>query len=224
MGFTRSTTDISVHQKLGDYPNQDNGLSTEELKKTFDKPAETLQNDLNKLEEELENKNSASNLGANPIYGDDNSAPNVQAKLIRIYEQIQNIILNQIPDSTVTTEKIANEAIINEKIKDNTITENKIATGFGFVPKGVICMWSGSTVPAGWYLCNGENGTPDLRDKFVMSSGEKYPLGSNGGEVPYVHTDSKDTSGSGFAYWLRVSSKESSPLPPYYTLAFIMKA
>ena len=33
MSFTRSTTDISVHQKLGDYPNQDNGLTPEELKK-----------------------------------------------------------------------------------------------------------------------------------------------------------------------------------------------
>lgn len=38
------------------------------------------------------------------------------------------------------------------------------------IPKGLISMYSGSTVPAGWALCNGENGTPDLRDRFVLSS------------------------------------------------------
>ena len=36
MGFTRSTTDISVHQKLGDYPNLDNGLTPDDLKKRYD--------------------------------------------------------------------------------------------------------------------------------------------------------------------------------------------
>ena len=40
------------------------------------------------------------------------------------------------------------------------------------VPSGFIGMWSGtiSTIPSGWYLCNGSNGTPDLRDKFVIGA------------------------------------------------------
>jgi hypothetical protein len=35
---------------------------------------------------------------------------------------------------------------------------------------GMIMMWSGSiaTIPSGWYLCNGANGTPDLRNKFIV--------------------------------------------------------
>lgn len=35
---------------------------------------------------------------------------------------------------------------------------------------GMIMMWSGSiaTIPTGWVLCNGANGTPDLRNKFVV--------------------------------------------------------
>jgi hypothetical protein len=39
-------------------------------------------------------------------------------------------------------------------------------------PSGGIVMWSGTiaTIPSGWYLCNGSNGTPDLRNKFVIGA------------------------------------------------------
>jgi microcystin-dependent protein len=42
----------------------------------------------------------------------------------------------------------------------------------GGVPSGLIAMWSGTVanIPAGWALCNGSGGTPDLRDKFVVGS------------------------------------------------------
>lgn len=49
------------------------------------------------------------------------------------------------------------------------------------VPQGLICMWSGSEVPTGWYLCNGENGTPDLRNRFVVGAGDSYTIGDKGG-------------------------------------------
>ena len=40
------------------------------------------------------------------------------------------------------------------------------------IPSGIITMWSGTiaTIPTGWYLCNGSNGTPDLRDKFIIGA------------------------------------------------------
>jgi len=40
------------------------------------------------------------------------------------------------------------------------------------VPKGVIVMWSGTiaNIPSGWALCDGTNGTPDLRDRFVVGA------------------------------------------------------
>lgn len=40
------------------------------------------------------------------------------------------------------------------------------------VPSGLISMWSGSiaSIPSGWYLCNGSNGTPDLRNKFIIGA------------------------------------------------------
>jgi len=43
--------------------------------------------------------------------------------------------------------------------------------GTGF-PSGGIIMWSGTiaTIPSGWYLCNGSNATPDLRNKFIIGA------------------------------------------------------
>lgn len=48
----------------------------------------------------------------------------------------------------------------------------KLLTTISGIPSGGIIMWSGSiaTVPLGWYLCNGSNGTPDLRNTFVIGA------------------------------------------------------
>lgn len=37
----------------------------------------------------------------------------------------------------------------------------------GIVPCGGIIMWNGNTLPEGWVLCNGSNGTPNMVDRFV---------------------------------------------------------
>lgn len=50
-------------------------------------------------------------------------------------------------------------------------------------PIGAIMIWSGAedTVPEGWSICNGENGTLDLRDRFVLSAGDVHEVGETGG-------------------------------------------
>lgn len=39
----------------------------------------------------------------------------------------------------------------------------------GGIPRGIISMWSGALadIPSGWALCNGQNGTPNLFDRFI---------------------------------------------------------
>lgn len=53
-------------------------------------------------------------------------------------------------------------------------------SGFGTVPLGGIIMWSGSSVPSGWALCNGANGTPDLRGRFILGAHRTTSAGSGG--------------------------------------------
>ncbi len=57
------------------------------------------------------------------------------------------------------------------------------------LPAGVIVMWSGSldSIPAGWALCDGSNGTPDLSNRFVLGAGNEDYLGSTGGSRTHRH-------------------------------------
>jgi len=56
------------------------------------------------------------------------------------------------------------------------------------IPTGMINLWYGSigSVPSGWYLCDGSNGTPDLRDRFVVGAGSTYSVSSTGGNKDAV--------------------------------------
>jgi hypothetical protein len=76
------------------------------------------------------------------------------------------------------------------------------------VPSGAILVWSGSiaTVPSGYLLCNGQNGTPNLQDSFVVGAGNTFSVNATGGFA---------SSG--------VMTSIGTNTPLYYSLAFIMK-
>ena len=68
------------------------------------------------------------------------------------------------------------------------------------IPSGGIIIWSGSSasIPSGWYLCNGSNGTPDLRNRFLVGAGSTYAVGATGGSADAIvvsHTHSASDSG-----------------------------
>ncbi|MBY0244190.1 MAG: hypothetical protein K2Q03_01925, partial [Sphingobacteriaceae bacterium] len=62
-----------------------------------------------------------------------------------------------------------------------------------YIPKGVIWMWSGSiaTIPAGFGLCDGTAGKPDLRDRFIVGAGSAYGVGAVGGAATHRLTESE---------------------------------
>lgn len=63
------------------------------------------------------------------------------------------------------------------------------------IPSGCILLWSGASgsIPSGYYLCDGNNGTPDLRNRFIVGAGDAYSVNQTGGSadaivVTHTHT------------------------------------
>jgi len=67
----------------------------------------------------------------------------------------------------------------------NTVTLP--SSGGAAIPTGAIIMWSGTiaNIPSGWALCNGSSGTPDLRDRFILSVSTSENPGATGGTSSY---------------------------------------
>ncbi len=67
--------------------------------------------------------------------------------------------------------------------------QNWSTVGSGGLERGIIVMWSGAAdqVPGGWALCDGQDGRPDLRNKFIIGSGDNYLTGDEGGSVDHQH-------------------------------------
>jgi microcystin-dependent protein len=86
------------------------------------------------------------------------------------------------PDSVLTA-AIGNLQVTTAKIADRSVTAQKLDASINFFPTGGIVMWSGTpvNVPSGWTLCDGTNGTPDLRNRFIVGAGSNYSAGATGG-------------------------------------------
>jgi hypothetical protein len=81
------------------------------------------------------------------------------------------------------------------------------------IPTGMISIWYGSigSVPLGWYLCDGTNGTPDLRDRFVVGAGSTYSVAATGGSanaivVTHTHTATTAITDPGHLHQARFSA------------------
>lgn len=63
------------------------------------------------------------------------------------------------------------------------------ATSGDTIPSGLIAMWSGllSAIPAGWTLCDGTAGTPNMRDRIVHGWSTGVNPGGTGGADSHTH-------------------------------------
>ena len=73
-----------------------------------------------------------------------------------------------------------------------------------------------ANVPAGWHLCDGTNGTPDFRNKFVVGAGSVYDVGETGGSGIHNHIGSFESHQHRLALYPNVATgadKYASPYP-----------
>ena len=80
-----------------------------------------------------------------------------------------------------------------------------VSGSFNYLPRGSIIAYNQTSAPAGWTLCDGQNGAPDLRGKFIFGNGGSRGMNSTGGaetvalhegQMPY-HTHGANVSDPG---------------------------
>lgn len=170
----------------------------------------------------------------------------------------------EVTDSTLADAKAYADTLDSiQQLTIDTLTaridtlEAELDTALAYIDtfcfSGQIKLWYGSvgSIPAGWQLCDGTNGTPNLRDRFVVGAGLNYVVDSTGGAASHTHTiDSESEHTHGITYpevptgevaeayvgtqkilpivtdagsaHTHTESTESH-LPPFYALCYIMK-
>jgi hypothetical protein len=121
-------------------------------------------------------------------------------------------------------------------------------TGVESFVTGMIIAWYGASnaIPTGFVLCDGNNNTPDLRDRFIIGAGNNYNVGVTGGSkdavlVSHFHTTLNYVARSNYAEPrnfgvgtdgnlnntgdtdTKGESGTDKNLPPYHALCYIMK-
>jgi hypothetical protein len=128
-------------------------------------------------------------------------------------DYVNNHINNKTNPHEVTKEQLGLENVDNTADSEKNVAKAENALRLAgytldelknlFFPKGLISKWSGTiaTIPAGWYLCDGQNGTPDLRYKFTYGASTDAEIGTTGGSadavvVSHGHSASSDSQGN----------------------------
>jgi len=250
----------------------------ETLAATFVAGSSISANDLNNCNKQTifladENRTSINNLAL----GNAASAVQISGSNIADNSISSSKIINldvktaDIDNLAVTTAKIADDAVTADKLANsiNTTIAGKANTGANLstftndtnyitlaqaFTTGMIIMWSGaiSNIPSGWVLCDGNNNTPNLRDRFIVGAGNSYAVAATGGENSVTLTiaqmpnhshpiqirtgiddnnfsfnngfsSDRNDSGGTFNSNTEGGGQSHENRPPYYALAFIMK-
>ena len=69
---------------------------------------------------------------------------------------------------------------LKQEILDMIPTNDEISR-LAALPRGSIIIWTSQTIPTGWHICDGTDGTPDMRDKFIVGASNKRDINVIGG-------------------------------------------
>lgn len=93
-------------------------------------------------------------------------------------------------ESTVVTRDSEGRAKIQSPATDLDIANKEYVDKA--LPQGCIVMWSGTidNIPQGFHICDGNNGTPNLLDRFILGvSSQEEPGGSGGSHLKTISTN-----------------------------------
>ena len=146
---------------------------------------------------------------------------------LRLTDNGASVVKGLVVGNTSTTPTDNDIHVVGDITCDGTIT----GTMAGSIPSGGIILWSGASnaIPSGYVLCDGNNSTPDLRDRFVVGAGSTYSVNDTGGsstvtlstsEIPSHthsvtdpgHTHLARTAGSGSSSGTIMTSGEAGSL------------
>lgn len=144
----------------------------------------------------------------------------------RVPEDLVGVLSARLPSATVQGETVSSSIPIGGF--NDTLAEFTVLTWRGGV----------NDLPDGWQVCDGSNGTPDLRDRFVVAAGNAYGLGEIGGSLTHDH-GGRTGPGNTITSWVDDHSggddhivshqmhthsiSQSNHLPPYFGLYYICK-
>ena len=170
-----------------------------------------------------------------------------------------NTAKTSLENNSVTTARIADEAVTLAKLPHGTSSNDGkfLRANNGADPSfetitippsfvsGMIILWSGAAnaIPSGFVLCDGNNSTPDLRNRFVVGAGDTYSVDGTGGATTdsinistYTSNAAQQTGNvrgvdnhNGTYLAFKTHAHQFSvqatidTVPPYYALCYIMK-
>ncbi|MEL6556580.1 MAG: hypothetical protein AAFQ94_00250 [Bacteroidota bacterium] len=111
------------------------------------------------------------------VLGSVNIQGNIQAKNVLLDEHI------------ATSTNLGGDSSSDQSLPSQKAVKEYVDTR---LPKGLISMWSGDVAPAGWAICDGENGTPNLSGQFIVGFNANHAdyneIGKKGGATEVTLT------------------------------------
>ena len=105
------------------------------------------------------------------------------------YNDIDDVIVSNYKIDFLSIRELSN---IAQKLLNNGLTipgNVNIFNNINSIPPGIIIAYNLSTAPLGWVLCNGQNGTPDLRGRFIRMSNDNVSGFDNENKLKVYNTD-----------------------------------
>lgn len=139
------------------------------------------------------------------------------------------------PRQRISSSGYAYRSEVADTVKEGSISLASLSSAVttNLVPQRTIVLWSGSisAIPQGWALCDGTNGTPDLRKRFVIGADTDNPstsllVGSHsaaritGKDNSLVIDSGSNAKSDGGG---TCTAQHVNMIPDYYALAYIMK-